>query len=619
MTQQQIILILVCAGVFGLMALVIYISSNYNLNRIKNKTVGDGQHGTARWATKSEIRRTYRRVEYSPEEWRKGGCGARVTLLSRLWARLRHKPPKERPAPPLPQGIIMGSDRRFGKTTALVDTGDVHVLMIAAAGAGKTACFLYPNIEYACACGVSFLSTDSKGDVYRNCAPIAKEKYGYNVAVIDLRNPTRSDGFNMLQLVNRYMDIYKAIGGVANKAKAEKYAKIAAKTIIFADGGDAAQYGPNAYFYDAAEGLLTSVVLLIAEFAAPKERHIISAFKLVQDLLAPSEVQGQSRFQQLINLLPGEHKARWFAGAALNASEGGMASVLSTVLSRLNAFLDSELEQVLCFDTAIDAESFCREKSAVFLVLPEEEPTKHFLVGLIMQQLYREILSVADENGGKLDNRVVFYADELGLIPFQSLELVFSASRSRRLTIVGIIQSMSQLQKNYGKEGAEIIVDNVQDTIFGGFAPGSETAESLSKALGSRTVLSGSVNKGIKQGSENLQMMQRPLLTPDELKALPKQTFVVMKTGTYPTRTRLRLFFDWGITFDKAYQPTEQAERRVSYAGRESIEAAIWQAYPGQAPAQAPAPTVPAQGQTQQPAAKKWTDKKKKQQQSTKP
>jgi hypothetical protein len=100
------------------------------------------------------------------------------------------------------------------------------------------------------------------------------------------------------------------------------------------------------------------------------------------------------------------------------------------------------------------------------------------------------------------------------------LELLFSASRSRGLVIVGIIQSLSQLQKNYGREGADIIVDNVQDTIFGGFAPGSETAEHLSKALGSRTVLSGSVNKGIKQGSENLQMMQRPLLTPDELKSL---------------------------------------------------------------------------------------------------
>ncbi len=587
MTERQIILILLCAGALGLMALIAYFTTNYSLNNIKSRTTGDGQHGTARWATKREIRRTYERVEYRPKVWRKSGCGTCA-------------------APLLPQGIIMGSERRFGKTTALVDTGDIHVLMIGAAGVGKTACYLFPNIEYACASGMSFLSVDSKGDVYRNYAAIARDCYNYNVSVIDLRNPTCSDGFNMLHLVNRYTDMYKTVGGVTNKAKTEKYAKIAAKTIIFADGGDSAQYGPNSYFYDAAEGLLTSVILLISEFASSKERHIISVFKLIQDLLAPSEVQGQSRFQQLISLLPGDHKARWFAGAALNASEGGMASVLSTVLSRLNAFLDTELEQCLCFDTSIDTETFCREKSAVFLVLPEEDPTRHFLIGLIMQQLYREILSIADEKGGKLDNRVVFFADELGTIPkIQSLEMMFSASRSRRLTIVGIIQSMAQLQKNYSKEGAEIIVDNVQDTIFGGFAPASETAEQLSKALGSRTVMGGQVNKGSGHRSEQLSMLGRPLLTSDELKALPKQTFVVMKTGTYPMRTRLRLFFDWGITFGEPYRPVEQAERKVHYAGRESIEAAILQAYPQQAIPE------PAPAQDQRSKAKKWTDKRK--------
>ena len=136
---------------------------------------------------------------------------------------------------------------------------------------------------------------------------------------------------------------------------------------------------------------------------------------------------------------------------------------MSTVLSRLNAFLDSEMEQVLCFDTAIDAEKFCNEKSAIFIVLPEEDLTKYFMVSLMIQQLYREILAVADEQGGKLKNRVVFYCDELGTIPpIESLELIFSASRSRRLMMVPIIQSFGQLQKNYGKEGSEIIVDNCQ-------------------------------------------------------------------------------------------------------------------------------------------------------------
>ena len=249
-----------------------------------------------------------------------------------------------------------------------------------------------------------------------------------------------------------------------------------------------------------------------------------------------------------------------------------MASVMSTVLSRLNAFLDSELEQVLCFDSAIDAEKFASEKSAIFLILPEEDTTKNFMAGLMIQNLSRELFAVADENGGKLQNRVVLYCDEFGTMPPFDVLPLFSAGRSRRLTLVPIIQSLAQLEKNYGKEGSEIIQDNCQDTIFGGFAPNSQTAEVLSKALGNCTVLSGSVSRGKNDPSQSLQMMERPLLTPDELKSIPKGNFIVQKTGQHPMRTRLRLFLEWGITFEDPYIVPERADRAVAYANREDLE-----------------------------------------------
>ena len=305
---------------------------------------------------------------------------------------------------------------------------------------------------------MSFLTTDTKGDLYRNYGAIARDYYGYRVAVIDLRNPTRSDGNNMLHLVNTYMDQYLADeNNLVSKAKAEKYVKIISKTIINASGEN---YGQNQFFYDAAEGLLSSVILLIAEYLPPTEvdgkkvdcRHIISVFKLVQDLLSPSKVKGKSQFQLLMDKLPSDHKARWFAGAALNSAEQAMASVLSTVLSRLNAFLDSEMEQILCFGTAIDAEVFCRERSAIFIILPEEDQSKYFMVSLLIQQLYREILTIADENGGTLPNRVMFYCDEFGTFPkIEGAEAMFSAGRSRKISIVAIIQSFAQLEQKYGK------------------------------------------------------------------------------------------------------------------------------------------------------------------------
>ncbi len=574
-------LILIAAVMFCVLGGITLLAHIYNLNNIKSKTVGDGQHGTARWATKSEIRKTYRHIPFTPEKWRKQAEKGYTPTASCF---SKKKPFQKKRAEPteetLPQGIVVGCSGGKLGTTALVDTGDVHVLMIGAAGVGKTAYWLYPCIEYACASGMSFLSTDTKGDVMRNYGNIAKQ-YGYHVSVIDLRNPTRSNGNNLLHLVNKHMDLYQKEQLLIHKAKAEKYAKIISKTIILS-GMDAASFGQNAYFYDAAEGLLTATILLVAEFCEPKKQHIVSVFKIIQELLAPSQKKGKNQFQQLMEMLPNDHKAKWFAGAALNTAEQSMASVMSTALSRLNSFLDSELEQLLCFDTEIDAEKFCNEKSAIFVIMPEENPNTFFMISLIIQQLYREILAVADENGGKLKNRCVFFCDEFGTLPkIESAEMMFSASRSRRLQIVPIIQSFSQLDKNYGKEGAEIIVDNTQITLFGGFAPNSSSAEVLSKALGSRTVMSGSVSRSKNDPSQSLQMIERPLMTPDELKSMPKGQFVVMKTGFHPMKVKLKLFFKWGIEFDKdnPYIVENNGSRAVVYAEKKEIIDGIVQKY----------------------------------------
>ena len=564
------LLILAAGAMVGLLIFINYATQRHNLNSIKDKTVGNGQHGTARWATGQEVKRTFHHVPFTPAVWRQNAReGKRPTANGQ----------------PLPQGIILGCKGR--KTTvALGDSDDIHVMMIGASGVGKTAYFLYPNLEYACASGMSFLALDTKGDLARNYGAIARDIYGYNISIVDLREPTRSDGKNLLTLINRYMDIVRREPKNLNaKAKAEKYAKILAKTIIN-PSGDVADRGQNAYFYDAAEGVLASVVLLLSEFLPPEEtdgyevRHIASVFKLIQELMEQGTPRGGNQFQELMTLLPADHKAKWLAGSALMAADQSMTAVMSTVLSRLNAFLDTELEQVICFDGNIDAELFVKEKSAIFLILPEEDTTKNFVASLMIQNLARELFAVANEHGGKLPNRAVFYCDELGTMPPFDILPLFSAGRSRRLTLVPIIQSLAQLEKNYGKEGSEIMCDNCQDTIFGGFAPNSQTAETLAKNLGSRTVLSGSVTQGRNDNSQSLQMIERPLMSPDELKSMPKGSFVVMKTGRYPMRTKLKLFYKWGIQFEKQLEMPNRGSRPVYYAGRAELEGAILQAFP---------------------------------------
>lgn len=139
MPSGIITLIIVTGSMFALFIIISKLGNYYSLNRIKNKTVGQGQHGTARWATKKEIKRTYKHIPFTPDLWRNG-----------------ENLPEE-------QGIVVGCKSKGKSTIAMVDTGDVHALMIGAAGVGKTAYWLYPCIEYACATGMSMLLTDTKG------------------------------------------------------------------------------------------------------------------------------------------------------------------------------------------------------------------------------------------------------------------------------------------------------------------------------------------------------------------------------------------------------------------------------------------------------------------------
>lgn len=119
-------LIIVGAVMFAVLGGVTLIVHIYSLNGIKSRTVSDGQHGTARWASRSEIRKTYKHIPFTQEQWREQAKAGNS--------------PTTPEGHPLPQSLVVGC---IGNTTAMVDTGDFHALMIGAAGVGKTAYWLY--------------------------------------------------------------------------------------------------------------------------------------------------------------------------------------------------------------------------------------------------------------------------------------------------------------------------------------------------------------------------------------------------------------------------------------------------------------------------------------------
>lgn len=565
---------IVSLAAIAFIVFVIVLDVRQGTLNIKAKDVGDGQFGKARWATQKEIDHTFHLIPYEPEKWRKG----------------KHLPKN------IDGATVVGIINTGNSIKARIDTSDSHTLVLSAPGGLKTTGYLYPNLELACACGNSFLATDTKGDVFRDYAGIAQRYYHYKPFVLDLRNPTRSDSFNLIRLVNKYMDSFMETGDLSHKARAERYAKITAKTIVQTDGFDGG--GQNAFFYDAAEGLIAATTLLVSEFCKPGERHIVSVFKIILELLqttAPlptksdkeQKIKPKNDFEKLLEFLPEEHKARWFAGAALNAPEASMRSVMSTAISRLLSFIDSELEQILCFDSDIDAEQFCNGRTAVFIVFPEEDATKHFLVSLFVSQLYNESLMIANQKGkNKLDKRVIFYLDEFGTMPkFRDAEGMLSAGRSRNILLHPMIQSLAQLNKNYGDEGGQIIIECCANALFGSFSPLSKGAEEVSRALGTRTVQSGSVShsgNGISStnSSKSLQMVQSQLMTAEQIKTMPENQWVLAKTRMKPILTTLKRFNEWGIRLDDPYSVSEHSARQVHYANKSRLKAAILERHP---------------------------------------
>lgn len=569
MKPTQIVL-LVLLGL-GILTLAVFSEWNkrYSLNSIKRKTVGDGQYGTARMATKAEIAANTIRVPYKPASWRQG--------VSR----------------PTAAGIVVHLEQQGKQLIATVDPNDSHTLIVAGTGGGKTTTFMIPNIEYALACGLSFICTDSKGDLLRLYGKTC-EQYGHTCVNINFRSPTTSDSYNYLMLVNKYIDLWKSGGSKAYKSRAERYAKSLARSIVRTKGFDGG--GQNAYFYDSAEGVITAVILLVAQYCEPEGRHIVSVFKLLLELLQEVKMPEpertpkapkRTRLHEILDLLPADDKIRWFAGSIPQSGGAQFSSVMTTAMSRLLAFIDSETEDILCHDSKVTINDICENPVAVFITFPEEDETKHVLVSMLLSQIINEAISYADEftEDNRLPRRLYIFADEFGIFPHLSnIVGMFGSSRSRNVILVPCIQSPAQLKGTYGTEGETIIRDCCQTVIFGGFSPMSDTAVAFSKLLDTQTVAAGSVSVnsrsqnsffGNESSGRSVNMISRPLMTPDELQRLRFGEWVVKRRGEHPFIGKLPRYDRWGIQLDEPYRSVQRDHGSVPYANCNELYAAI--------------------------------------------
>lgn len=554
------------AALILLLLLVPIFSNKTNLNKIKATKTGDGQFGTSDWANNKELKENLSLIDYNPKAWRKGK------------------------SLPSAEGTIVGAVKSGHKMTAYVDNSDNHTMVVAAPGGGKTTTLLYPNLEYSAAVGMSGFVTDTKGDVSEKMVPILKKYYNCSTYVIDLRYPLKSASYNFLYVVNKYMDRYKETGELADLALAQAYAKTIANNIIHLEGIKNA--GQNQFFYTSAEGVIAGVILLVAEFCPPKQRHIVSVFKVIEQLmevipesLLTKPPMPRLYLSELYSLLPNDHTAKDLLAPTATSEFKTIASVMSTAMSVMLRFIDKEIEQILCFDDGFKVDDFVKGKSFIFFIVDEKAASKNFMVNLIVHQIYGELLKRAEnEKNNRLPHRVIQWLDEFGTYSrIEGAEQMFSAGRSRNIITVPIIQNLAQLDEKYGKDSARIIKNSCQNILFSFQAPASDDSVAFSKSLGTKTVTVGSVSRqngySNNSSSVSLNMKERNLMNPDEITRMRKGEWIFMKAGMNPSQMHLYKTEDWGITFDGDYEAEERASRTVYYADRNSLIQSIRQRY----------------------------------------
>ena len=340
--------------------------------------------------------------------------------------------------------------------------------------------------------------------------------------------------------------------------------------------------------------MITSIILLVAQYCKPEERHIVSVFKILLEFVqtvksANDETDNQRKVKQtklneILSLLPEDDKIRWFAGSVPGSEGMQYLSVITTSMSRLLAFIDSESENILCKNSKITVADIYQKKVAVFITFPEEDATKHVLVSLFLSQIINEAIVYADERTkeNKLTRRLYIFADEFGIFPYMGNILgMFGASRSRNIIIVPCIQSPAQLRQTYGADGETIIRDCCQTVIFGGFSPMSDTAVTFSKLLGNQTVAAGSVSTNNREGrslfgsgsnsSRSVNMIARPLMTPDELQLLPFGKWVVNRRGSHPFIANMPRYDKWGIRLEAPYISETREYVPTAYAKLDDV------------------------------------------------
>ena len=371
----------------------------------------------------------------------------------------------------------------------------------------------------------SYIFTDPKGELYDQTAGYLRRN-GYEIKVLNLVNPSNSDGYNPLMHISNEIDV-----------------DVIANTIVKGQTAEGNKSDP--YWDDMAEMLLKALIYYLIAVRPEEEQNLASCSELVR---AANSSGGNNLLTDLINQLPYDHPARMYYKSIEIAPEKTYGSILSSLQSKLGKFDSREIAEVTSTDT-INFEEIGSKKTAVYVISSDTHKAYDFLLTIFFSQMIQQLYDFADKNGGRLKIPAFFILDEfanIGQIP--DFDKKISTSRSRGISFSVILQNLDQLEAVYEKS-YETIMGNCDTHVFLG-SNSFKTVEYFSKALGEKTITrdSRSINRDKqyrKQGySDSDQVMARALMTPDELRRMDNDLCIIYEKGLKPIKAKKLYYFE---------------------------------------------------------------------------
>ena len=427
-----------------------------------------------------------------------------------------------------------------------VDNGEGHTLIIGSTGAGKTQVAIFPLVHSLAKHDESMIITDPKGEIYETTAEMLRKR-GYNVVLLNFRNPQQGSGWNPLHLPYKY---YKE----GNPDKANELTDDLAMNILYDENAQ----NNDPFWEKTSADYFSGICLGLFEDAKEDEINLnsVNLFTTVgEEKCGPNVLYANEYFKTKDPASP----AYVSASSTISAPNETRGGILSVFKQKIRLFAARENLSEMLSHSDFEFEDIGRKKTAVFIVIQDEKKTYHSLVTIFLKQCYETLVDYAQKCGGKLPYRTNFLLDEFAnMPPLKDVDTMVSAARSRKMRFFFVIQNYAQLAEVYGKEKGDTIRGNCTNIVYL-ISTELSALKEISEMCGEVKVKTDKKDKDGKAIEET-----RPLITVSDLQKLKMGEIILLRLRMDPFRTKLKLNYqiDWGDIdkCDKATYPTREKQ-----------------------------------------------------------